>query len=403
MPLKIIIYNIIVLIVLIVNSCTVSWNKAIRYGDIKQEEFYETLDIEIKNNLVFVPVQINGITYRFLFDTGAMFSISKEIQEELKFKVVSKGNLVDSDKNRSKVSYVRVDDLQIGKINFENQTAFVANFKANPILECMEIDGIVGSNLMRHCIWTVDQQNQKLSFGTYLKPEYIKDAEQVPFKTDNQYDILLNIEIGKATLKNIKLDYGSNGPLSISKSNWDVLKENDIIQNSIVERGIKNSGIFGKPVKISRETTFTDSLKMNDFYIENVQIRTGTSRLFGNKILSKYTVSIDYKNKKLFFQKNDSISTTNWTYGFKVGYNSSKGIVINSVTENSKAFEEGILTNMKVAKIDSLNFELGNDFCDYVDFMQDPPEVLYIQLIDSVGEKVDFNIQRTDLKKIFLN
>lgn len=397
------IFFIVFVLVSINNSCTVSWTKAVKYGEIKQDDFIETVEFEISNNLIFVPVQINGKSYRFLFDTGAIFSISKELQEAYNFKKVSKGYLVDSDKNREKVPYVRVDDLEIAKITFENQTAFVGDFKANPILECLEIDGIIGSNLMRHCNWTIDQKNKKLSFGTSIHEDFIKNSYQVPFKTNNQFDILLNLGIGPATVKNIKLDYGSNGPLTLPKNSFHTLKENKIIEKTITEKGIKNSGIFGKAVNISREITFIDSLKINDSYIENVWIKTGSSGLLGNKILSRFIVTIDYKNQILYFQKLDSVISNNWSYGVKLGYNAEKGIIVNSVIENSKASQNGIMANMKVTKVDSLNFELNHDFCDYVSFMNNPPENLYIELIDSTGQKVDFRLIKTDIKQVYFN
>ena len=55
-----------------------------------------------------------------------------ERNETTNFKVISKGHIVDSDKNRTKVNYVQIDTLIIGNIPFVNQTAFVANFESNP-------------------------------------------------------------------------------------------------------------------------------------------------------------------------------------------------------------------------------------------------------------------------------
>ena len=131
------------MVLIIHTSCSVSWTDAIRYGEIDRISFSEKVDIEIENGLIFVPVQIEGHKYRFLFDTGAPFSISTDLQDALDYKVVSKGHIVDSGNNRKRVNYVLVDTVLIGSIPFINQTAFEGDFTSNPILECLGIDGIL--------------------------------------------------------------------------------------------------------------------------------------------------------------------------------------------------------------------------------------------------------------------
>ena len=143
-------------------ACTPNWTTAIRYGETIEKPFSETVKTEISNGLIIVPVEIDGKSYRFLFDTGATLSISEEIQQKMAYKEVSKGMLVDSDNNRNKVSYVQVDKILIGKIPFTKQTAFVADFTKNPLIACLNIDGIIGANLMRYCHWTIDYQNTEI-------------------------------------------------------------------------------------------------------------------------------------------------------------------------------------------------------------------------------------------------
>ena len=73
----------ILLIILV--GCSMRWTEAIQMGGISQQEFEEVVDIEVTRGLIIVPVIINGETYRFLFDSGAPFSISEKrilIKEE---------------------------------------------------------------------------------------------------------------------------------------------------------------------------------------------------------------------------------------------------------------------------------------------------------------------------------
>ena len=81
-------------------GCSVEWTEAIRSGEVVQNQFRETVDIDIRKGLIFLPVIIEEKEYRFLFDSGAPFSISKQLQNDHAFEIVSEGNIIDSDHNR---------------------------------------------------------------------------------------------------------------------------------------------------------------------------------------------------------------------------------------------------------------------------------------------------------------
>lgn len=130
----------------ILTSCSIKWNEAIKKGDIAENSFEETINLTLQKGLIFTTVKINGNEYRFLFDSGTPLSISEEIQNQYSYKTISRGHIIDSDQNRQKVSWVRLDSIKLGHVSFLNQTAFVADFSANPVLKCLNIDGIIGSN-----------------------------------------------------------------------------------------------------------------------------------------------------------------------------------------------------------------------------------------------------------------
>ena len=374
------------------SGCAVKWTKAIQYGSVSPNDFNESIDMEIKNGLIFLPVTIGGNDYRFLFDTGAPTSISEELQLLHSFKTVSKGNIIDSDHNRKKVNWVRVDEIQIGDISFTNQTAFVGDFKANPILECLHIDGIVGSNLMRHCNWTIDQEQKKLSLHSNNIASADDNSTRIPFREDFQYNIFLNLTIGEAIIKNIRMDYGSNGSIALDNSIFSVLKERGIIDTTWVETGFQQTGIIGETVEFTKEIAISDSVRLNDLAFSHVELRTGKTDLIGNKVWSRFKVTIDWGNKSLYLTENQLAERPITSFGFKIGYSKEEGIYIQSVMENSVAHKKGIEPNMKVTKVDDLDFESGDEFCDYLN--HDFGDEAFIELVDSQGNKREFTIDR---------
>jgi len=381
--------------VLVTQGCSVKWTESIKYGRVTNINAREVIDIEIRKKLIIVPITIGQKEYSFLFDTGAPFSISEKLQKNNNFRIVSKGNIVDSDYNRKKVRWVQVDSINIGNVFFQNQTAFVGDFDANPIMKCLGIDGIIGSNLIRQCNWTIDQEKHSLSLSGKMETDSLKESIVLPFKTDYQYNIFIDVNIGQSNIKNILVDYGSNGSIALSDEIFTALKEKNIISETFIEKGTNQSGIIGKPVELNREITYSDSVRINNLNFKNVMLRTGKTVSLGNDFLSRFRVTIDWNNKNLYLVKSGKATDKADTAGFRIGFTVEKGVYVQSVMEKSDAYSKGVRPNMKVVKIDSLDFENGNDFCDYIDIRLNNEIIL--ELINSQGKTIKYQIEKTFL------
>lgn len=380
--------------ILLLSNCTVKWTEAISYGAIEQTDFHETLDIDINLGLIFLTCKIKGENYRFLLDTGAPFSISQELQDRYQFNTISKGHIVDTDQNRMKVNYVTVDNILLGGIPFTMQTALVADFKRNPVLECLNIDGIIGSNLMRHCKWTIDQQQRTLSLSSSINKDIIDQSNLIPFQIDNQYNILVDVGIGQSSVKNLTIDFGSNGSIGLPNEVFSILQQHNKIGEVSIEHGVQQSGIIGTPISIRLKNGLADSVFFEQLMIENVELRSGSAGLIGTKVLSRFLVSIDWSKKALYLSKNNAAIKPSNLYGFKIGYIYNKGVYIQSIIESSPAYITGLRPNMQVVKINSIDFSKNHDFCDYITYMDNPADQLLIEVIDDKGSKQQFTIDK---------
>lgn len=374
-------------------GCSLKWTEVIRYGKVSHNEFRESVNLEIQNGLIFLPVTIRGKQYRFLFDSGAPVCISNQLQNEYTFKIVSKGNIIDSDHNKKKVNWVQVDSINIGNVSFMSQTAFVGDFDANPLLKCLGIDGIIGSNLIRQTNWTIDQEQKSLSLYSTIDKHVFKDCIIIPFKTDDQYNIFLDLNIGQAKVKNVLMDYGSNGSISLNNEVFSTLKDRDIIGETLIEKGMRQSGIIGKTVDLNREIAYSDSVCIESVNLKKVMLRTGKTVSIGNGVLSRFRVTIDWNNRNLYLIESSEAPDTVRLPGFRLGFSANLGVYVQSVVENSNAYHKGVRPNMKVVKLDGLNFESNNDFCDYVN--QEPGHIIFIELIDFSGNKMGYHFEQT--------
>lgn len=387
-------FYIFIAIALLINyACATHWTQAIQSGAIDQKQFKESVSIEIRNGLIFLPVTIRGKEYRFLFDSGAPLSISEKLQGDFNFKIVSTGNLIDSDHNRSKIEWAEIESINIGKVSFNNQTAFIGDFEANPFLKCLKIDGIIGSNLLRYCNWTIDQDAKSLTFSDTVDKDVLKGSVRIPFRTDNQYNIFTDLSIGQATVRNVLVDYGSNGSIALNDQIFNTIKARNIIGETLIEKGAKQSGIVGKAVALSREIVYTDSVRIDSISLKKVMLRTGKTVSVGNNLLSRFRVTIDWKNKALHLLATkagqDSISFP----GFRLGYAPDKGVYVQAVIENSNAYRKGVRADMSVEKLDGLDFKDGNDYCDYANHKLG--NTIFIELIDSTGSPREYHFDQT--------
>ena len=76
-------------LVAVLSSCKSS-SVLFSKGETTKEPFDKTISFTKNKGLMVVPVQIDGETYSFLFDTGAPMVISEELQAKLQCKKLSK-------------------------------------------------------------------------------------------------------------------------------------------------------------------------------------------------------------------------------------------------------------------------------------------------------------------------
>jgi hypothetical protein len=372
--------NLIILILLagLVNSCTPRHSNILSLGELQNPDFRDTVTTEVRNGLIIVPVVIKGKTYRFLFDSGAPLSISHELQEEFSFKRVSTGKITDSDQNRMKIEYVSLDTIRVGDIPFTNQSAFVADFKANPILGCLELDGILGSNLMRYCNWIIDYESARIVLTSEIDSIYGEDVLAIPFTPDKQYDIHVDLNIGRARVSDLEVDYGSTGSLLLPAEVFETLKSDGIIEKTFLKVGEKQSGLIGEAVQIKRELAYTDSVELGNIRLDDVLLRSGHKGLIGQDILSRFIVSIDWGRQVLFLE-NKHKSTDPTTYGFGLWpAKNDQGLVVQNLIKNGPAERAGLELGSLVVQINHLNFSGENGFCDYIRMVDTPTDSLRV-------------------------
>jgi len=392
------IYGALIVAISTLMACRISVQKSYTKGNIAQSEVNHEIPIITSNNLIIVPLEINGKEYNFLFDTGAPTSISFEIQEEFDFKKVSQGTIRDTDRNKRKVNYVRVDQMRMGGLDFENFTAFVADFDANAVLACLDIDGIVGSNMMYKYNWLIDRKEKKM-LVTNNALTYNKDEDFIiPFKADQQYNMKIVAKIGRASVTNISVDYGSNGSLTLPTNAYHKVKNAGIIDSAYTLIGSQQSGLFGKALEFKRELGSTDSLLLGDLELPTVGVKQGNSALLGTKILFNYKVGLDWQNRRVILQSYEEQKFSLETFGIIFGKDSEGKLIQLACVENGDAYQKGLRNGYRIIEINDLNTEGESGFCQFIELVNQSPKYLKITYLDSTKQEIEVEIDKFNYK-----
>lgn len=374
------------LIISVIAACRVQTSVAIQKGKAPSGDYSVRINTVVRNGLIFIPVKIGDTSYNFLFDSGAPNCISTEIQDKMGFKIWNKSHIVDTDNNRKETVFVKVDSMIVGGQVFANQSAFVTDMKANPVLSCLKVDGILGSNLMRFSNWIIDYQEEYIDMTSQLDTTNWDKSKVIPFSYDNQYNISFPIQIGKSEFKHLHMDYGSNGAIALKTKDYASYKEANLSIPQFINSGTKNSGIIGKEVNFKYNLSWIDSLKIGEHLMQDVEIRESSTGLIGYKVLANYKVSIDWNLKRIYLEEKNNGPDSKSNLGFSVSTAGDNQVKISSVIQDSPAEKMGLRPAMLIKSVNGLHFP-ENNFCDFVDLMNQDPKVFDLVVSDSLGTK----------------
>lgn len=76
------------------------------------------MPFEYRNGLIILKVTIQNEIYDFILDTGASNVLSKELADKLKVIPLGSEEITDINKKSERLEYTKLDDIQIGGINY---------------------------------------------------------------------------------------------------------------------------------------------------------------------------------------------------------------------------------------------------------------------------------------------
>ncbi len=271
---------------------------------------HDKIKFELVNNLIVVPVKLNGKKLFFLLDTGVretiIFNVAKVDSLQLNKASIIKVKGV----NNESLSCIKSEEntLNIGNLKSIDQVVYVAFNQTENLSAYLgtEIHGILGYHFFKNFVVSVSYVRQTLKIfpkNTFKKKW--KRYQQLPLvlKKGKPY---IDANINNKTT-HLLLDTGMSDSLWLFDDNN--CEEYGFYEDSL---GFTLSGrIEGKRSKIKQFKLKNSEFKDVKVAYPNqetlpLELKNKTYRygIVGGEILKRFTVVLDYSNKKMFIKTN---------------------------------------------------------------------------------------------------
>ncbi|MFD1615125.1 retropepsin-like aspartic protease [Gelatiniphilus marinus] len=360
------IFNSLLFFLILNFSC--AQNPSLDKGRITTKNYYTEIPYEDVNGKLIIPVTIKNKTYRFLFDTGAPNLISTKVKKDLNINSDNEISVSDANSTKEKMGIATLPYFTLGNITFKNTTALVYNDADNFLFNCLKIDGIIGSNVLKKSIVQISSKKNLIIITNSRKKLNLKKQNASKLKlVGGQKSPYIPIKlIGEKSLTEYVLfDTGASGFYDLCLKHYKTFKPHKVINTLSEAKGAANIGLFGVEGVQNQYRVKIPKLSINGTHFNNVITVTesdNNSRV-GSELLDYGDVTLDFKNKKIYFHPFETeLNLDEKLLGFKPTLNNKK-LIVGFVWD--EALKDKIAYGDQIIEVNGINFESIN-ICDFI-------------------------------------
>ncbi len=282
----------------------------------------DKISFDLVNNIVVIPVEVNGAQLSFLLDTGVkstiIFSLNQQDSVSLnETKPINIRGLGDGGFLKGLKS--ENNEIKIGNAVSKNHTIYVIfenSLNLSPRMG-VPINGIIGLDFFKSFIVKTNYTSKRLKFynpETYSYRECRRcEIFNLDFFKDKPY-INLTVQLGKKEEDvTLLLDSGSSDALWLFDTEGFLSENPKNYFKDFLGLGLSGN-IYGKRSRLNKA-------ELGDFVMENVNVafpnKEATQNIelyverdgsLGGDFLRRFTVTMDYSNKKVMLKRNRNFS-----------------------------------------------------------------------------------------------
>ena len=385
--------------ILLLSNCSVEkkFIKLFEEGYTQKKSFKVEIPFEYRLGLVVVKVELNNETYDFVIDSGATNVLSKELAKTLGNKGLISVNNKDAQGNFQPMNFTKIEELTIGGIKFKDTAAGTGDFNQSIEVECLDIDGILGANLMRLAIWKIDYRNQiitisddKESFSLGAK------TKKIPFYTDLVHQPSCDIKINDIEEKNVQIDLGSNFGFNLSSKTYDKIQEKFPENKKLMQIGAAGSGFYGYGKVDTSYYMQTSELSVGQISLNNqvIKFSKNSASIIGTAFLKNYDLVMNWEDKEVLLSPHSDFDNQNFIQnGINWSYRDG-ALIIASLIKESDAEKLGIQLGDKIIEVDGKDYSniSKEQYCSLIEQRNWGHQVRNL-VISRNGEQLSFDLK----------
>ncbi|QCE40408.1 aspartyl protease family protein [Psychroserpens sp. NJDZ02] len=280
----------------------------------------EKVRFELVNNIIIIPVKVNGIDLKFLLDTGVnkpiVFNFYKALDslrilnsKKIKLKGLGEGGFVNAVRSSHNI-------FEIGNaVNMDQAfyTIFDSNLNFAPKLG-VPIDGIIGYDLFKDFVIEIDYVNKYIRLFNPLHYKYRKckkcDIINLDIIGNKPY---VEAKVGMDSLAvpvKLLIDSGSSDALWMFENKSKGLFINDNYFKDFLGAGLSGD-VYGKRTKVkdfsigkfsfnNPKVAYPDSI-----IVKNLKKNKDRDGSLGGEILKRFNCVFDYPNSRILLRTNN--------------------------------------------------------------------------------------------------
>lgn len=289
--------------------------------DLPEGQKYEKVKFQLINNLIVIPIDVNGTSLSFILDSGVsspiLFSLAE--QDSIQINKVSQIKLRGlGDGEPLEALSSRNNDFKIGKIENSDQHLYVVLDESLNFSQSIgiPIHGIIGYDLFRDFVVDINYGSKSIKFHdpTTYKAKQHKRSQTLPIfieKKKAYVDGSIRTNTAEIPVRML-LDTGSSDAIWLFEN--EDLGVPDKNYYDFLGRGLAGN-IFGKRTRVNSikiggfeledaKTAFPDMISFGA--IRNLGDRNGS---LGGEVLKRFHIIFDYPNNQITLRKNKNFNS----------------------------------------------------------------------------------------------
>ena len=287
-------------------------------GIVTPEDFLTVVPYENINGKIIINVEVNGNPHRFIFDTGVTTTaVNKKILDASNHSTFSV-LVIDQSGKTDSMSVAKLNHIRIGHADFSEVPVLALDVDDNPIFNCFNVDGFLGSNLLartavrissidRTIILTDNPSTLQLNKEQSSELLFPSEENRLPF-------IKVQFVNDKDTLTGpVLFDVGANHWLRLHLDHLSLFQEYNVAQHLVKSMGSASVGIFGSAEDEVMFRASIPNMEINGAVFSGLQAETiaNQNSSIGTPLFDFGIVTLDYINSLFYFEPFNKINEIN--------------------------------------------------------------------------------------------